>query len=233
MQHRLLIFLSTLLWFLLSAQAAAEDTKVVPIDQEPRHRLALERKQVRVFDTRIAPGDTTLFHRHERDSVYVLISGTSNLATEQLGKPPKSITAKPGDVFFGGHATAPLTHRVSNFSGEQHHVLDIELIDSAASSNFALAALPARHIPILANERVRVSRIVLGPGEVFHNDYAAAPGGVLVVLAGSRLGFWPDDVAMQRRQVDPGWFYVRDDSIPLRIHNEGDDRLELINVEIK
>ena len=156
-----------------------------------------------------------------------------SLVTEQLGKPPKSITAKPGDVFFGGHATAPLTHRVSNFSGEQHHVLDIELIDSAASSNFALAALPARHIPILANERVRVSRIVLGPGEVFHNDYAAAPGGVLVVLAGSRLGFWPDDVAMQRRQVDPGWFYVRDDSIPLRIHNEGDDRLELINVEIK
>ena len=81
-----------------------------------------------------------------------------SLVTEQLGKPPKPITAKPGDVFFGGHATTPLTHRVSNFSDEQHHVLDIELIDSAASSNMALAALPARHIPILDNARVRTDQ---------------------------------------------------------------------------
>ena len=224
--------LSVSLWLLCATQVAAEEPNVVPIDKEPRHRLAFESKNARVFDTRIPSGETTLYHHHERDSVYVLISGTSNLVTEQLGKPPKPLSASPGDVFFGEHSKAALTHRFSNLSAEEHHVLDIELIAGTASSSVIPAALPAGHRRIVGNPRVRVSRFVLEPGDSFRDD-AAAVSSVLVVLAGSRVGILGDSAAMQTNDARPGWFHERKDSTPRRIENIGQDRLELIEVEIK
>ena len=62
----------------VAAQAMAEEAVqlvVVPVDKEPRHRLAFEDQYIRVFDVRIAPGDTTLYHSHQRDSIYIPISG--------------------------------------------------------------------------------------------------------------------------------------------------------------
>ena len=224
--------LSVSLWLLCAAQVAAEEPNVVAIDKEPRHRLAFESKNVRVFDTRIPSGETTLYHRHERDSVYVLISGTSNLVTEQIGKPPKPLSANPGDVFFGEHSKAPLIHRFSNLSAEEHHVLDIELIAETASSSVMLSPLSAGHQRIVENPRVRVSRFTLGPGDSFRDD-AAAGSSVLVVLAGSRVGILGGSAAMQANSAGPGWFHERTESTPRRIENIGQDRLELIEVEIK
>jgi mannose-6-phosphate isomerase-like protein (cupin superfamily) len=224
--------LSLSLCLLCAAHVAAEEPNVVAIDKEPRHRLAFESKNVRVFDTRIPSGETTLYHRHERDSVYVLISGTSDLVTEQIGKPPKPFSANPGDVFFGEHSKAPLTHRFSNLSAEEHHVLDIELIAETASSSVLLTALPAGHQRVVENPRVRVSRFVLEPGDSFRDD-AAAVSGVLVVLAGSRVGVWGESAEMRENDTGPGWFHEHKESTPRQIENIGQDRLELIEVEIK
>lgn len=232
MNRRSLNFLSLCLWLLWAAHATAKEPNVVPVDKEPLHRLALESKNVRVFDTRIPSGVTTLYHRHERDSVYVLISGTNNLVTEQLGTPPKPFSASPGDVFFGEHSKAALIHRFSNLSAEEHHVLDIELLAETASSAAPMAALPAGHRRVVENSRVRVSRFVLEPGDSFRGD-ATSGSSVLVVLAGSRVGIGTDSAAMQANDTAPGWFNERDGSTPRRIENDGQDRLELINVEIK
>src|SRR5262245_20139764 len=81
----------------------------VPIDREPRHRLALENEFVRVLDVRIPPGDTTLYHHHQRDSVYVAISG-GKVATEEFGKPSNIASRKPGDVSYREHSKKPLIH---------------------------------------------------------------------------------------------------------------------------
>lgn len=67
-------------------QAVAEESlssDVVPVGEEPRHHLSLENQHVRVFDVRISAGDTTLYHRHGRDSIYVVISGTTKLITQE------------------------------------------------------------------------------------------------------------------------------------------------------
>ena len=233
MRHRSLSFASVALCLLCAGNAAPAEPNIVPLDQEPRHHLVLQNESLRVFDTRIPPGDTTLYHRHERDSVYVLISGTSNLVTEQLGKPLKTLSAKPGDVFFGEHTKTPLVHRFSNLSGEEHHVLDIEIIAGQPSSSEPLAALPQRHLLILENARVRVSRVILVKEEFLRVNFPATSLGVMVVLTGSRAGIAKDAATSQVVDVAPGWFYAHNHRASLQIRNEADDRLELINVEIK
>lgn len=129
MKHQPLVYLLAAVGFLFAAPAFGEKTspsEVVPVDQEPRHRVVLEDPYVRVFDVRIPAGDTTLYHSHERDSIYIDISGTTKLVNQQLGKDPKPLQLKPGDVAFGEHSKAAFTHRVSNLSEEEQRPAHVD-----------------------------------------------------------------------------------------------------------
>ena len=77
------------LW-LLAGSAIAED-KVVPIDQEPRHKLVFSNELLRIFDTKIPAGDVSLYHTHLADSVFVCIDGGETQSEE----PGKEITKRP------------------------------------------------------------------------------------------------------------------------------------------
>ncbi len=47
-----------------AAVAALAEERVVPANQEPRHRVKLENEAVRVIDVEIPPGYRTLTHAH-------------------------------------------------------------------------------------------------------------------------------------------------------------------------
>jgi hypothetical protein len=227
------VFVSTI-WLLAVLEAAADDFSppvVVPVDKEPRHRLALQNEYVRVFDTRIAPGDTTLYHEHHRDSVYVLIAGCKSLADEELGKPLRRVSGTPGEVVFGEHSKKTRMHRFSNLSAEEHEVLDIELIDDSARATPSLGTLPANHRPILENARVRVSRIVLKSSDSFERDVNSRS--VLVVLAATRLSTVDDSGAVQYSDVVAGEVYTDGDRRIRSIRNDADDAVDVIHVEIE
>lgn len=68
---------------LLGTGAAAQPA--VPATREPHHHTVYEDIRVRIFDVQIAPGESTLPHRHEAD--YVWVAG--------------------GDVHFARGGTAP------------------------------------------------------------------------------------------------------------------------------
>ena len=232
MKSQTLESLFVAVWLTVAAQAMAEEAVqlvVVPVDKEPRHRLAFEDQYKRVFDVRIAPGDTTLYQSHQRDSIYIPISAPPNLLNQELGKAAKPLPIKPGDVAFGEHSKASFSHRVSNLSDEEFHVIDVEIIAESASSNSTIGSLPEGHQSVLENARVRVSRIVLEPGQAFVNASNGASPRLIVVLAGSRIGIASDSAT----DVTPGQFYRSDDSVSQRIRNKGSDRVELLNVEIK
>lgn len=234
MKARLLHLLVSALGLVAALQAVAADPSppvAVPVEKEPRHRLVLENEYVRVFDTRIAPGDTTLYHQHHHDSVYVLIAGSKSLTDEEAGKPLRAVSGKPGDVFFGEHSKKTRTHRFSNLSAEEHHVLDIELVDDCARTGASLGTLPSTHLPILENARVRLSRIVLKPRDSFEWDLGSRS--VLVVLTASRLSTVDDSGAVRYSDIVAGQFYTDDDSRIRSIRNEADDAVDLMNVEIK
>ena len=213
------LFATLVLFF--AAQTYAEDPahpEVVPVAQEPRHRLVLEDEYIRLFDVHIPAGDTTLYHSHQRDSVYIPISGFADLVNQEHGKAAKPLLIKFGSVAFAEHSKAPFTHRVSNLGSEEFHVIDIELVGALAGSS-AIGELPEGHQPVLENSRIRISRIVIEPDEFLAINSKPATHGVIVVLTGKRIGFRGDSGVTPISDIAHG--------------NEGSERLDLISVEVK
>ena len=46
----------------------------VPVSQEPKHHNVFENSFVRVLDVHLLPGDTSLFHKHETPSVFIVLN---------------------------------------------------------------------------------------------------------------------------------------------------------------
>ena len=97
-----------------------EAQTVVPIQEEPRHRLVYETPEFRILDIEIAPGDTTLFHRHDAPIAYAYISPTP-VNAQLLGQNWGSATrdsdpvASIGEILLDEmYAATPVDHRVTN-----------------------------------------------------------------------------------------------------------------------
>jgi hypothetical protein len=99
----------------------------VPVSKEPRHHNVFENKWVRVLDVRIPPGDTTLFHKHETPSVFIVLSNTKS-GSEVIIE-PKKIQLTSGNIWFEGFYEKPRIHRVWNSDTTEFHVMDIELLN--------------------------------------------------------------------------------------------------------
>lgn len=102
----------------------------VPVFEEPRHRVVLLNKYVRLIDVHIPPHDTTLYHRHSTPSAIVFL--TKNMTGSQLmGGVASSGQAIPGNTFFADYGNKPIIHRVWNQDSIVYHVMDIELLNGA------------------------------------------------------------------------------------------------------
>ena len=71
----------------------------VPVEQEPRHRVVFQNKNVRIYDALIPPGDLSLFHTHSFDNVFVVVSGGKG-TNEVHGKPPTQTAPVTGAAGF-------------------------------------------------------------------------------------------------------------------------------------
>jgi hypothetical protein len=83
----------SLAFLMLITAAVSEKTfalqPAVPVHQEPRHRLVLERDRSRVLDVLIVPGDTTLYHIHAQPIFYISLG---------LGPAKSKSTGKTGPI---------------------------------------------------------------------------------------------------------------------------------------
>jgi hypothetical protein len=108
----------------------------VDVTVEPHHAEQFANKDVRIYEATIAPGTATLFHRHTRDTLYVITAGGRFrseepghqipgtrvgrstplrrqlwwLATRKLGG--KWVRMPTGTLVAQPHRTHPLIHRV-------------------------------------------------------------------------------------------------------------------------
>jgi hypothetical protein len=118
---------------LFAVAVRAQDDKIVPVHQEPRHHLVLDVPGTRILDVQIPPGDTTLYHTHSDPILYVTMS-TSQTRSQTLGRDwtggdapsrtepgatadvfPRATAVRPGRMTSTtSYANAPLTHRVNN-----------------------------------------------------------------------------------------------------------------------
>jgi quercetin dioxygenase-like cupin family protein len=97
------------------------------IDLEPHHHVLFKNQYVEVMDVHIDPGDTTAYHTHAHDTVFIHLtdSVTQSQTKDKDWDPARP--SKPGSVAFDNDSAHPFTHRVKNAGPTAYRVLDIEL----------------------------------------------------------------------------------------------------------
>jgi hypothetical protein len=93
----------------------AEVPAVVPVTKAPFHLPIFSNQLVTLLNVTIPPGRTAGYHRHERDSAFVIIE-SARARVQVLGAEPIESQAPQGGVFYAGWANRSVTHQVTNVS---------------------------------------------------------------------------------------------------------------------
>jgi hypothetical protein len=106
--------------------AKAQDA--IAASKEPLHKNVFENKYVRVLELHIAPGDTTLMHKHEKPVVSISLhpvkTGSQTILDDKGAKVPSTDRA----ITFEGFYQSPRIHRVWNRDTSMFHWMDIEVL---------------------------------------------------------------------------------------------------------
>ncbi|MCI0487027.1 MAG: hypothetical protein L0229_10545 [Blastocatellia bacterium] len=198
----------------------------VPVEKEPRHHLKFENRYTRVFDVTLPPGDVTLFHTHSKDYVFVSI-GDADLKGQVMGADPVPLILKSGEVRF---TEAPITHRVENTGAAPFHTIAIEIL-RPSGVEASLEKIPG-HTVVLDNERIRVERLILEPGQSTGLHKHTMPG-LGVAVSGGKVVIESVGQKPQTLELKAGDFRWRDGATAHSIKNIGKSRFEAVDVEWK
>jgi quercetin dioxygenase-like cupin family protein len=98
------------------------------IDLEPHHHVLFKNQYVEVMDVRIDPGDTTNFHTHAHDCIYIDLA-QAQTQSQSKDKPwGATETSKPGQVEFDSDSQHPFSHQVKNVGSTPYHLISVELL---------------------------------------------------------------------------------------------------------
>jgi beta-alanine degradation protein BauB len=224
MKHCVMGLAAAMLLFTGGAKAAES---IVPIDEEPQHRLRFQNQHVRLFDVLLPPGYKSLWHYHMYDGVFVNIEAAPTseqvLGADASERPPRII----GETYFFGYGKKPKVHRVSNSGASNYRVTDTEILQ--ACGGFVPPKDGEGQTLILDNERVRVTRIMIAPGEHLSLH---PPCGMLVSVNGGRLTV-SGAGAEEQIALQPAGFKWRDQAAPLEIVNAGNEVFHGVDIVIK
>ncbi|MCJ7557376.1 MAG: hypothetical protein MUP90_10760 [Gammaproteobacteria bacterium] len=211
----------------------SEET-VVPLDQEPRHRLAYEGGEFQVLDIQLHPGEVTLYHLHNAPMFYVSVSASTTdvqvLGGQWLGarvfEEPDWL---PGEVDTNiGYAEKPLAHRVKNVGSSLFRLIGVVNKRARPESDAHDDGLPGALE--IQNAWFQQSRTRVAPGEsAFLQSLGhpvvvvqTSPGSARIRLAGR------EDTGMH----SPGDFVVVKSGQELELVNGGDTELSLVFIAV-
>lgn len=220
-----LLLLVVLLPFVSPSQSNSPQNPV-EISGEPRHHPKFENEFVRIWDVTVPVGDATLWHAHRNDNVVVSF-GDVKLRIETLGREPVESLWKFGEVRF---SKATYIHRAMNVGTTAFHNFTIELLKPPVGAT--LTREPGRE-PVLENERVRVFRVTLEPGQSGPMHTHSAP-----ILA---IALTPGELEVTTRGKDKpervsrpaGNVLWRSEVVTHSIKNVGQARYEGVDIEFK
>jgi hypothetical protein len=105
--------------------------------QDRFHHWAFENQYVRVYDMQIPPGETTDFHLHALDSVFVRVTGGLVGLQDQGQEWTKAQHLEPGSVEVTADASHPKTHRIRNEGTAEYHAVLVQLKSGEVSGHRA------------------------------------------------------------------------------------------------
>jgi len=206
---------------------------VVPVEQEPRHRIVFENKNVRIYDALIPPGDLTLFHTHSFDNVTVCVSG-GNATNEFLGKPPIQIAPITGAVSFSKATNAPYTHRLGNVGTTPLRFVVPEVLAPPSASRGVPAALDTvpGHKWVLENDLVKVYRVFIDPKQSTGVRSRTLPW-LRISLSQSTISVQELGKNPETLETKPGDYRWHEGATTQSLENIGSTSYEGIEIELK
>jgi quercetin dioxygenase-like cupin family protein len=200
----------------------------VPVTNEPRHHLKFENEYVRVFDVFVPAADATLFHTHSKDYVYVTI-GDAYLKAEVMGSSPVDLILKNGETRF---TKGPVTHRVINPHTLRFRNITVEILRSPGPHGTPTPDTSPGHSTVLENDRVRVERLILEPGQST-NVHTHNLSALSVFLTSATVLMESPGQKPQEIEYKPGDFRWRDAPVTHSIKNIGSTRFEAVGIDLK
>lgn len=200
----------------------------VPVANEPRHHLKFENEYVRVFDVVVPPGDATLFHLHANDYAFVSI-GDATLKAEVMGGQPGDLIVKNGEARF---TKGPITHRVTNLANAAFRNITIEILKSPGPVGASTPDASPGHSIVLENDRVRIERLILGPGQST-NIHTHNLSALSVFLTTSKVRIESPGAKPETIEYKPGDFRWRAAPVTHSIKNIGSTRFEAVGIDWK
>lgn len=202
----------------------------IPVLNEPRHKLKFENQYVRVIDAVLPVGDATLFHTHSIDNIPVVISG-EELKTEVIGQVGEKYSkVETGSVSF---AKAAYSHRITNVGASALRFIDVEVLSTPVgeSDTGALKNTTGYEL-VLDNERVRIYRVVLKPGQRTGLRRRGLSG-LKVAVSGGEIAIEPRGEKARMEENRAGDFQWVTGKGEYTMKNVGKARYEAIEIEWK
>jgi hypothetical protein len=180
----------------------------VEVVDEPSHGTIFENEQIRAYIAVIRPGEETLYHRHDKDTLYVVLEGGKNYSTTLTGTRnvkyvlPKSIslgqkvkwlstraiygwTDLPKSVYVLMHNEGnPVIHKVRGAEDNpaDMRMMGIEFLNPGARHGCGSAGTHSLKVDYEDNT-VRVFRLKF-PSDFHHMKEALCFMGIVIVLKG-------------------------------------------------
>jgi hypothetical protein len=134
----------------------------VEVRDEPRHRHRFENACARVYDVLVPQGDTTLYHRHTEDTLYVAIE-PATVRDQTFGEEELRQGSVPAGISLcRPHRSEPLIHRVTNVGDGDMRMIGAEVKGSPREVAKDPLDAPG-HEPLWERERLRAYALSLAP----------------------------------------------------------------------
>ncbi|GGO88870.1 hypothetical protein GCM10011348_45310 [Marinobacterium nitratireducens] len=146
---------------------SASSDGYVGVADEPQHYHRFENDFVRVYDVRFAPGESSLYHRHDEDTLYVTVRDATIHDQTYQSDECQVHRIPAGLSLCRPHKGEPLIHRVRNDGTGPMQMIGAEV--KKLPEIVAAEPLQAPFHTLLENlsgaRRLRLYMIKLEPGE--------------------------------------------------------------------
>ena len=216
-----------------SQQAAQDAGAPVPVDKAAYHIPVFRNEYVVVTNVYIPPARAAGYHTHSLDQISVVVEDADN-AGNVLGEAPYPPRRTPrGNVAFTAFSKKPMTHRVNNAGPTPFHniVTTILYPEPGRFTPGSRAEVPG-YAQLVDNERVRIWRLVLEPGQSAAAITQGAPGMRVVVDGGELVESVPGQ-ADRGMMLKLGEFYWQEPGATRAVRNIGTTRINLVEFELK
>ena len=212
---------------LLALASASAQEPLIPVDQEPHHKVVLKNDFVIVMHVTLQPDERTLYHTHSHNRAAVELT-SSSITQQKVGEAEgPAAQTKPGNLSTVATPAGGYSHRVHNAGSGVFEVLDVEFLQTPEAASEDVAG------PIAGeNPSARAYRWKLAPGErtpqhTHHRPY------LIVAATPMKLKMTGPDGQTVGHEIKAGDFHWVDAEVTHSLANDGTVPGEIIELELK